>query len=370
MHPPQEQWQTNNFRAVKADAALVIVMTDDGMRGIAEASPYGDPALIAGKVNELAPELIGREPLDALRVGLHPNGVHLSHDCAVAGLDAALWDLRGKLEGKRVAELLRSSGALTSVRLYASGGCNYDWRNEPERLVEEIVGYAKQGFTAAKIRIGTQWSWDRITPRRQLALLRDVRDAVGSEFELMLDGNCRLDEDEALEVGRGLDELHFTWFEEPVARADLPAYVRLNHALATPVTGGESWTTLEQFQPFLAAGAYSVAQLDVGTTGMTESWRIVEAAERFGVRVCPHNWHNGLLTMMQANLVAALPEPHVLELCQHQGPLQWGILEKPPVIHDGVLELPEGAGYGVELAENLTERFPFVEGDYRIMVVR
>jgi L-alanine-DL-glutamate epimerase-like enolase superfamily enzyme len=200
--------------------------------------------------------------------------------------------------------------------------------------------------------------------------LREVRDAVGADFELMLDANCRLSEEEALEVGSGLDELNFAWFEEPIARADLDGYVRLNNAIRTPVTGGESWTTLEQFHPFLEAGAYSVAQLDVGTAGMTESWRIVEAATRFGVRVCPHNWHNGLLTMMQAHLVAALSDPHVLELCQLQGPLQWGLLLEPPTIHDGYLDLPDAPGYGVELAQDLSDKYPDIEGDYRIMVAR
>lgn len=370
MHSLEEQWLCADFQCVKADASIIQVDTDEGLTGIAEASAYGMPTVTAANVAKIKPEIIGRHPLDALRVGLHPSGHSLSLDTAVAGVDSALWDLRGKIEGKRVAELLKPEGPLESVRLYASGGCNYDWAQNPESLVEEVVGYQKQGFTAAKIRVGTRWSWDDVTPKRQIALLRAVREAVGDQFELMLDGNCRLSEEEALEVGRGLDELNFTWFEEPIDRSNMQGYVRLNDALDLPVTGGESFTTLEQFYPYIQSGAYAIAQLDVGISGMTESWRIVEAATRMGVPVCPHNWHNGLLTMVQANLVAALPDPHVLELCRHQGPLQWGILEGKPDIVDGQLRLPSTPGYGVVIADDVEARYPYVEGNWRLNVTR
>ena len=254
MHSLDEQWKCADFNCVKADSSIVQVVTDEGIVGIAEPSPYGMPSVIADNVARIKPELIGRDPFEALGIGLHPNGHSLSYDCAIAGIEAALWDIRGKIEGKRVADLLRPQGALESVRLYASGGCNYDWHSHPETLVAEVADYEKQGFTASKIRVGTKWSWDGVTPKRLLELLAEVRHAVGDNFELMLDGNCRLSEDEALEVGRGLDELHFTWFEEPIDRENRQGYVRLNQALDLPVTGGESFTTLSSFTPTSCPG--------------------------------------------------------------------------------------------------------------------
>jgi L-alanine-DL-glutamate epimerase-like enolase superfamily enzyme len=371
MHSVEEQWKTMGFNCVKADASIVTIDTDDeSIVGIAEPSPYGVPSVIADNVAKLKPELIGLDPLEALAVGLHPNGFSLSYDCAVAGIDAALWDIRGKIEGKRVADLLRPGGALQSVRLYASGGCRIDWRGNPEALIDEVLGYQAQGFTAAKVRIGTRWSWDGVTPARVIALYRELRQAVGDEFELMCDAGTQLSEEEALELGRGLDDLRFTWYEEPLDRRNVQGYVRLNRALDLPVTGGEALTTLEQFYPYLASGAYAIAQPDVGISGMTETWRIVQAAQRFGVHVCPHNWHNGLLTMMQANLVAALPDPHVLELCRHQGPLQWDVLSESPAILDGSLKLPDAPGYGVSVADSLEDRYPYVEGSWRLLVDR
>ncbi len=187
MHGIDEQWETLNFRAIKADAVVVRVTTDEGIVGIAEPSPYGVPMLIAENVARLAPEVIGLDPLEASKVGLHPNGVSAAHDCAVAGIDAALWDIRGKIENKRVADLLRAEGARRLVTLYASGGCNYDWRRNPEKLIEEVVGYKARGFTASKVRLGTEWAWDFVTPKRQLELLGALRNAVGDDYGLMLD---------------------------------------------------------------------------------------------------------------------------------------------------------------------------------------
>lgn len=76
------------------------------------------------------------------------------------------------------------------------------------------------------------------------------------------------------------------------------------------------------------------------------------------------------MCMANAHAVAALPNPRVLELCMIQGPLQWEILAEKPNMRDGWLELPARPGIGVQLAEGVAERFPFIEGDYMIQVTR
>src|SRR5690606_37049126 len=148
MHEPERQWFTSRYRTVKADCAVVQIHTDEGLVGIGEACAYGTPHLIAEWVDFLAPSLIGTDPRD-LRATPHTNGRSWSHDNAVAGIDCALWDLRGQIEGKRVAQLLTDK-PLDKVRLYASSGCMYDWRARPEQLIDEAVSYIEQGFTAMK----------------------------------------------------------------------------------------------------------------------------------------------------------------------------------------------------------------------------
>jgi L-alanine-DL-glutamate epimerase-like enolase superfamily enzyme len=369
-HELERQWVTARYRTIKADCAIVLIHTDAEITGIAEACAYGHPLLIRDWVNWLSPGLIGRSPDQAATL-LRPNGRNRSYDCAVAGIDCALWDLRAKVAGQRASQLLKPDGtALTSVRLYASSGCRYDWRKRPEQLIDEALEYAAAGFTAMKFRIGTEWSWDGVTVERFLGLVRELAQAVDGRMELMLDGNCRLSEEQALPIACELERLGFAWFEEPIARDNIAGYARLAKAVEMPITGGEGFTTAEQFRPYLDQKAYDIVQPDVGICGLTEGMAIAHMADRYGARVCPHNWHNGLMAMANAHYVAALPHPKVLELCMIQGPLQWGILHQAPNIKDGYLQLPAEPGLGVALGERLEERFPYIEGGYAVNVER
>lgn len=139
-----EQWFTLRFRATKADCSLVVVETGDGLTGVGEACAYDNPREIVECVEWLAPSLVGRTVDDAFRLA-QPTGTSWAYDCAVAGVDCALWDVRGKLAGLRVCNLL-AGDAPADVELYASGGCRYDWAGDPCTLIEEVLGYAERGF--------------------------------------------------------------------------------------------------------------------------------------------------------------------------------------------------------------------------------
>ena len=368
LHEPERQWITSRYRTIKADCAIIVIHTDEGLNGIGEASAYGWPLIIRDWVDRLAPDLMGRDPQDPDIVP-HPGVESRSRDAAVAGIDCALWDLKGKIAGKRVCELL-TENPLDRVRLYASSGCRYDWRYNPRQLIDEALEHIDLGYTAMKFRVGTEWSWDGVTVERMLGLVRELHEAVDGRMELMFEGNCRLSEEEAMTVAKELDRLDFAWFEEPIPHAQIDGYARLCAAVDMDISGGESFTTLEQFQPFFDKKAYNIVQQDSGMCGLTEALRIAQAAHGYGIDTCPHSWHNGLMAMANAHLVAALPNPRVLELCMIQGPLQWAIVAEKPTIEDGWLILPDKPGLGVALAEDLEERFPYIEGHYAIQVHR
>ncbi|HRJ41047.1 MAG: mandelate racemase/muconate lactonizing enzyme family protein [Caldilineaceae bacterium] len=368
MHESERQWVTSRYRTVKADCAVVLIHTDEGLTGIGEASAYGWLTRIADWVAWLAPTLIGKDPSDPA-IAPKPTGRGRPHDCAVAGIDCALWDLRGKIAGKRVSQLLAPAPA-DRVRLYASGGCRYDWRHNPEQLIEEALGYIEEGYTAMKFRIGTEWSFDGVTVDRFLGHVRELAQAVAGRMDLALDGNCRLTEEEALPIALEIERLGFIWFEEPIDRNNIAGNARLCAAVEMPITGGEAFAALEEFRPYIEQKAYDILQPDAGLSGITETARIAEMAAHYGLPVHPHSWHNGLMCMAHAQMAAALSNIPIVELNQHQGPLQWGILAETPQIESGHLILPNRPGLGVELAENVAQRFPHVEGHYGITVER
>lgn len=368
LHEIERQWTSSNFKTIKADCAIVSIETDSGLQGIGEACAYGEPKVIADWVGWYRRQLVGRR-VDDFQSWPHTNDRNWGHDTAVAGIDCAVWDLRGKIENKRVSELISDSPD-DRVRMYASGGVNYDWRHNPESLIEEVLGYQRDGFTASKVRIGTEWSWDGVTPDRFLGLMRDLRSAVGDEMELMVDGNQRLTVDEGLFIAHGLSDLNFTWFEEPIPQDDIDGYVKINGSVEIAITGGEQFATLERFRPYIERRAYDIVQPDCGIAGLSESIKIAEYANDFGIDTCPHSWHNGLMAMAHAHFVAALPNPRVVEICMPQGPLQSAIISGGLPINDGSLQLPEQPGFGVEIPDNLEEEFPFIEGSYAIVMNR
>ena len=382
-HEPELQWFSHRFRVYKADCPIIIIDTDAGIQGISEPSTYGQPPLIRHGVEELRPNLVGREVDDPSLVPA--NNGNREFDIVNAGIDLAFWDIRAKAVGKRVVDLLideipgPARKPTERLRLYASAGVQYDWDDRPESVIDEAVGLADRGYTAYKMRIGTEWTWSGVTVDRLLALTGKVTEAVGDRMELMLEGNCRFTEAEALEVGRWLDVNGWTWFEEPVPvegdvdgmpkASDVDAYARLNEALDIPITGGESKSMLAMFDPFFAKKAYAKGQLDVGVCSLTEAIRIWKRGHECGIPVFTQNWHNGLLTVSNAHFLAALPEPVVLEQFVGQGPLQWEILKEQP-IDGGYFNLPSGPGWGVELADDLEERFPWIDGPWGAEVTR
>jgi L-alanine-DL-glutamate epimerase-like enolase superfamily enzyme len=379
MHEPAIQWATGAFRVIKADCAIVVIETDAGITGIAEACAYGGPEQIRKWVAYYAPMLLGRDPLDPATPPA-PHYKNWSHDCAVAGIDCALWDIRGKAAGKTVSQLLVESGAsprteapINPVRLYASSGCRYEWGASEHQLIEEALGYIDAGFTAMKLRIGTDWAWDGVTVDRFLGLMRELSQATkatGKHFDLALDGNQRLTEAQAMPIAAELERLGFAWFEEPIPQMDVDGYARIAASVEMPITGGEQFTTVEQFRRHFEKHAYDIAQPDMGWCGLSEGMRIVRMAEHYGIRILPHNWHNGLMTMANAHFVAALPHPYMCELCMIQGPLQWAILKNKPEIKDGHLCLPDQPGFGVELADDPEATFPYLTGGWGLPVQR
>jgi L-alanine-DL-glutamate epimerase-like enolase superfamily enzyme len=368
--PPEKQWMTAEILVWKADAVLVEVFTDKGATGIGESSPYGGPERIKKFIEEhVRPNLIGKNPFDVEHLAGAWFGASRSHQVAWAGVDAALWDIIGKVKGRPVWRLLAKDAApQPRIRMYASGGVEYAWYKRPEDLIEEAVRHKENGYTAFKFRIGTDWKRAGMTIRKYIPWIEKLRRAVGPDLDLMQEANMRWTLEECLEICPVLEQLRFLWFEEPIpqrAEGAVEGHVKINQALRRVlVSGGEQLVFRGEFKEWIDRDAYDIVQPDCNTAGVTESWHIARMAHLKGKPCCPHNWHGGLTTMANAALVAAIPNRLMLELNQTFNPLKEEVFKDPLVVRKGYMDLPDKPGFGVELAPDLAKKFPYIPGDY------
>ena len=371
--PKDKQWVTGRAVTWKTDAILVEVFTDKGLVGIGESTPYGGPVEVKKYIEEqIRPRIVGKNPFDVEHLTVPWFGASFGEQVAWAGIDGALWDIIGKAKDTPVYKLLAAGGAANPhIRVYASGGVEYAWYKRPDDLIDEALRHKEEGYTAFKFRIGTEWKNSGMTIDKYIPYVRKMREAVGPTFDLMQESNMRLTLEECLQLAPVLDELKFLWFEEPVRRTApgaIDSYRKIRQAMKTvKVSGGETMVTRVEFKEWIDRDGYDIVQPDCNTTGITEAWHIAKMAGLSGKYCCPHNWHGGFTTMMNAALVTGIPNHLVLELNQTFNPFKEEVFRDPLVVKRGYMDLPGRPGFGVELpggAEALARRFPYLPGRY------
>ena len=255
------------------------------------------------------------------------------------------------------------------VKIYASGGVCHAWYDNGEQeLIEEALRYKEAGYDTFKFRNGTSWQYSGMTMDKYIPVLEHLREAVGPDFKLVLEKFPWDFETIINELCPALEALKFYWYEEPVeanSPAALERHLAINEAMpSVMVSGGESWWNRYQVEPFVANGAMNIVQVDANLSGITEGWHVGQVIDKHGQYYCPHNWVGGLTTVPNIHLVAGVPCGHMCELNQTYNPLKWEIFKDPYPIADGVLTIPDKPGYGVELIDDIAEKFPWNPGPY------
>ncbi|NUR89637.1 MAG: mandelate racemase/muconate lactonizing enzyme family protein, partial [Nonomuraea sp.] len=330
------------------------VYAEDGTVGVGECYGLPAPEVTATVVaTVLAPLLIGQDALATTAVwerlyraqaaGGHNRGFYLE---AIAGVDLALWDLRGKLAGQPVHRLL-GGPVRTEIPCYASPVA---LRATPEESAEQAAGYVADGFRAVKVKIGRGARVDG-------EHLAAVRAAVGEDVELLTDANCAYSVDEATAVGRVLRELGIGWFEEPLQVDDLAGLAELRRRTGLTIVNGETHFTRFDLRDSLVREAIDVFMPNVARCGgLTEAMRIAALASAFHVDIAPHGVGSGVSLAAALQLCAAVPNLRTYEYNRLPNPLRERILLSPPVFRDGMLRVPTGAGLGVELDQDVVDR--------------
>jgi galactonate dehydratase len=341
---------------------FVVVETDEGVRGIGEGSLPGHPLAVAAAVEEYCSYLVGE---DAARIQhlwqrmyrqpfFRSGAVTLS---AMSAIEQALWDIKGKVAGLPVYELL-GGRCHDRIKLYANGPSG----STVEEYAESGRELVAQGYTALKTGDATP-----VRPVQGDNLLRDVatrfealRTAVGDEVEIAFDAHGRFSPAMAIKLARVLEPYNVWFLEEPALPENAKGLAQVARATPIPVATGERLFTKWAFREVLELGAAALLQPDLSHCGgVLEARAIAAMAEVYFCGFAPHNPLGPVNTIVSAHVGMASPNFVALELCLYPPAWTRDLLLEPLAIADGWLELSDRPGWGVELNVDLCRAHPY-----------
>lgn len=342
---------------------LVELITDTGIAGVGEA--FG-PAIVNSTIVEemYAPQLLGRDPFDneaiweQLYNSVRDHGQKGVCIEALSAVDIALWDIKGKATGLPVHKLLGGTFR-DKAKVYATGLYIRRTEDQLTAFAKEASDYVAQGFRAVKMKIG--YGIDRDTK-----YVKAVREAIGDDVLLMVDANCAYNAQQAIEIGRRLEEYGVYWFEEPVPPEDIDGYLEIKNALNMAIAGGEGEFTAFGFRDLISRRAVDIIQPDCCITGgLSEGKRIATLASLWNIRCCPHVWGSAVAVAAHLHFVASLPnspaslyptEP-LMELDRTPNVFRESLSEEMFEPVDGYVKIPSNPGLGVSLNQEVLQRY-------------
>lgn len=361
---PEELGYSQQYYA-KRTAHLVEVRTDEGLTGWGECFGPGNIA-VANKViveKVIAPMVLGHDPVDREVIWhkvynlLRDHGQKGMPLQALSGVDIALWDLAGKITGQPLCKLVGGKFR-DSVPVYGYGMMlkREDVASHISRFEEGASAIKEAGFVATKMKVG-------LGVRDDIKLVQAVRKGIGDSFDFMVDANHCYTVDDALVVGRALDELDAFWFEEPVAPEDHDGYRTLRSKLTTRIAGGEAEFTRWGWRHLLEGQCLDIAQPEVcALGGVSEYMKVMALAHTHFTQVVNHVWGSAIAVATNLQLLAAMPplpgglfprEP-LLEFDTTDNRFRDNMLTEPLNIQQqvkassGYVSIPDKPGIGVE----------------------
>jgi L-alanine-DL-glutamate epimerase-like enolase superfamily enzyme len=351
-------------------ASFIVVETDEGLDGVGEtyAGVYA-PEAVQALVAQFAHDLILEDPGDVsavwerLRLASYYWGRTGLTQSVIGGIEMALWDLKGKLYGRPVYDLLGGK-VHEAIAVYASGGNDKPFPD----LERELRGYVDEGYTAVKIRI------NNLPAERILEKVAFCREVLGEQIGLAVDAAQGLAKNPwpvktAIEIARSLEPFNLLWIEEPADVTNYAGFAEIRRQVRTPIAGGETVTSLVEAESYLRAGALDLFQPDATLIGGIGVFRqVAQLCDRQFLPIAVHAWSGGVGLMGNYHAAFASRNCTILELSNVPNPLRDELLVEPLRLRDGKLAAPTAPGLGVVLPPDLEERYPYRPGSaYRIL---
>lgn len=356
-----------NVEPILFDAGLgrvwlfVRVTTDEGVMGVGESTTT-EPFMAAAVLRRVGESLVGEHPSRIQDLWQRTYRRHYNVRggplllCAMSGVEHALWDIKGKLAGMPVYELL--GGKLRdAVPVYANH-MFFSGLDDPAAYAERAAEAIERGYRAVKIDpFGAER--DTLRPpafRQAMAIVRAVRDAIGPDADLGIDSHAKFSMATAIKVGQALEEFDPLFYEEPVPPENVDAMRKVREQVRVPIATGERLYTKWGFRSLLEAQAAEIIQVDVAHCGgIMEARLIAGMAESYYTQLAPHSWYGPVSLAASLHLDACIPNVIVQErpVPHQEPPQQRDLLATPVVLEDGCLRLPEGPGLGIALNEEV-----------------
>ncbi len=331
-----------------SDLGLLTLDTDQGIRGHAFLGTSSNPASMDGPslIRFLKPLLLGADPLarERLYEALWRRS-RVASVRAIGAVDIALWDIGGKAAGVPIHRLIGSYR--DSVPAYASSQVH----ESTEAYVEQALHFRESGWSAYKIHPPQSWQED-------VKICEAVRKALGDSYRLMLDSTWSYRYDEALRVGRAIEDLGFYWYEDPLADQDLYNYVKLKEKLDIPILATEyPIGGLESFVPWILERATDFLRGDVAVKGgITSLLKVARLAEAFRLNLEIHHGGNSLNNVANLHVMMAIRNCEYFEVLLPDGMQKYGLSPDIAVDREGLVHAPTEPGLGAAIDFDLIER--------------
>lgn len=288
---------------------------------------YGEDSRAIGRLHHL------------LNAAIHALTPGCISSTAIAAIDVALWDLRGRQTETPLWIML--GGAQAKVPIYNT---HVGWLNRPlDELLNLCAAAVKQGFRALKLKVG------KPDPEEDRERVAKVRESVGPQVRLMIDANQSWYLDEAIKRLKLLEPFDLTWVEEPLLASDIDGYRALGRYSSIPRAGGESLYSPADFLHYVRRGGLDILQPDIARIGgITNAVKVCNLAQTARLRIAPH-----VSPELSLSIAAAYPHSMFIEFIPQMSPL----LKTPIKIENGYALPSNAPGHGIEFNQEAEERF-------------
>lgn len=342
----------------------VKVFTDEGITGVGECSLETREQTVVAAVNELKRYLIGKDPMETeknfylcFRDEYWGAGCVLTS--ALSAVDTALWDIKGKALNAPVYQLLGGKFR-DKIRVYANrwffGG------DTPDKLAKLAEKTVAKGYTAMKWDpfYKAEGSISSADLRGVVAQVKALRDAVGWDVDLLIEGHGRFNPYTAIRIAEELKPYKPMFFEEPTLPENMDASAQVKARSPIAIASGERWCTISDYRAALSAGAIDIAQPDIRVCGgITQMKKIAALCEAYQIPIAPHNIHGQIGCAATMHVVASTSNTLILEYSVEE--IEWKeslfTHQYKPV--DGYMYINDRPGIGIDFDENVANQYPF-----------